>query len=353
LTSDFNTLTIRFVGLSFREDAGLVYQYRLANLNPEWSPRGTERQVTFAQLPPGPYNFEVRAMNSEGRQSLQPASLTFTILPPFWRTWWAYCSYAILTIAGLALWRRYEFRSIRQKEREASELREVRLRAEVAEVRAQAAETQKQLEQQQTRIQIARDLHDEVGSTLSSIGLFAQAMTRKTGATSHGDANRFLALITESSSHAKEAISDIIWSIDPGNDNWEIVISKFRRYSSDILETRNIKHKIEMETPPATVAVDPHHRRHLWLLLKEIMTNIVKHSSCTEATILLGVTDGTIHLMVKDNGIGFDSTVTHEGNGLRNIYARTSALGASVSVESSREQGTRWTIVLPLRSQIS
>jgi signal transduction histidine kinase len=260
-------------------------------------------------------------------------------------TWWAYAAYAGMIVTALVFWRRREIRAVQRREREESRLREAQLKGEIAEARAQAAETMKELEKQQTRIQIARDLHDEVGSTLSSISLFARASEegKPKGET---ETARVLSMIVESASHAKEAMSDIIWSIDPTNDSWENVISKMRRFASDLLESKRIAHAIELNVPAQGFSMDPQRRRHLWLLFKEIIVNVAKHSSCTEAHIHFSMTESNITLTVRDNGVGFDPDAVHTGNGLRNIRTRGQILGADVELSSAPGAGTGWTIHL-------
>ena len=330
---DLNTCTIGFVGVSFREDNGLRYQYRLLGLNPEWSLPSAERAVTLAQLPPDTYRFEVRAIDGEGVQSLQPASLEFTIRPPFWRTWWAYSVYVLSVVAAGFGWRRYEISKIRRKERDQAAIREAELRTE--------------LEKQRTRMQIARDLHDEVGSTLSSITFFAQAMSESQSSKTDGG-KKFLSLIAESSSLAKEAMSDIIWSINPVNDSWENIASKLRRYASELFESKGISHSIEMPPMDLAVNIDPERRRHLWLLFKEIVTNTAKHSRCTEVQVRLTVREGHVSLTVLDNGSGFDSSNPPSGYGIKNIEARARLLAASVGLKTSPGEGTRWEITFPV-----
>jgi ligand-binding sensor domain-containing protein/signal transduction histidine kinase len=330
---DLNTCTIEFVGISFREDNGLRYRYRLLGLDPEWSLPSAERAVTFAQLPPDTYRFEVRAIDKEGVQSLQPAFLVFTIRPPFWRTWWTYSVYVLTLVAAGIGWRRYEINNIRRKEREEAAIREAGLRTEI--------------EKQKTRMQIARDLHDEVGSTLSSITFFAQAMSESQHSETNSG-NKFLSLITESSSHAKEAMSDIIWSINPTNDSWENIASKLRRYASDLFESKGIAHSIEMPPTDLSVNIDPERRRHFWLLFKEIVTNAAKHSHCTEVHIRLRVHQAHVSLTVLDNGAGFDSRNPPAGHGLNNIETRARLLAATVGLKTSPNEGTRWEITFPV-----
>ncbi len=324
---DRNSCTIGFVGISFKEENKLQYRYRMLGIDDEWSKVTTERAVTLAELPPRTYTFEVKAISSDGAESRKPAILTFSILPPPWRTWWAYTTYVLCTLVAVAGWRRYEIRKIRGRERAEAAVREARLHAE--------------LEKQRTRMQIARDLHDEVGSTLSSISLFAQAVKKSS---KDDNTSRFISLISESSSHAKEAMSDIIWSIDPSNDSWKTIVAKLQRYASDLFESRGILHTIEIPSLVPEIQIDPQRRRHFWLLFKEIVANVANHSKCTRVDIKLSVEEGTVHLSVRDNGIGFDPAADFHGNGVRNIRSRAGMIAATAQVYSSPDQGTEWVI---------
>jgi signal transduction histidine kinase len=173
-----NTCTIEFAGISLKDEKATRYQYRLRDVEPEWCTPTEQRAVTYAQLAPGEYTFEVRAINNDGVPSAEPASPTFAIIPPFWQQWWFRILAALAFAATLALLHRYRVAKL--------------------------------LEIEQTRMRIACDLHDEVGSTLSSISHFAQAIRNEAGAQQLNGSAKFLSLISESAAHAKEAISDIM-----------------------------------------------------------------------------------------------------------------------------------------------
>lgn len=100
LSSSQNLITIKFIGISFREAANLKYKYRLEGLDSKWN-YTSNTEVEYAFLPPGNYNFEVLAINSDGIESAEPAHVSFTILPPFWKTWW-FILLALSTIAAFA-----------------------------------------------------------------------------------------------------------------------------------------------------------------------------------------------------------------------------------------------------------
>jgi len=306
LAYDQNTCTFEFAGLSFREEAGVRYRYRMQGIDADWLPATSQRSVTYADLKPDAYVFEVFAINADGVPSQMPAALAFTIVPPFWQTWWFRILAGVIIAGILAMVYRYRVAKLLAIER--------------------------------TRLRIARDLHDEVGSTLSSISYFAEAIRSQAGA----PAEKFLALISESSSHAKEAISDIIWSIDPANDDWEKTSAKLRRYASDLFESKCIRYQIDLPTafPLQTMAME--RRRDFWLAFKEMATNAARHSQCAEAKIQLTAAGKLFHLLVQDNGIGFDPEKLAPGNGVQNIRARTRSLKAHLDLQTAPGAGTRW-----------
>jgi ligand-binding sensor domain-containing protein/signal transduction histidine kinase len=329
-----NFLSFEFAALDFVEPRKNQYAYQLEGLEHDWVNAGTRRFVSYANLSRGRYTFRVKGSNNDGVWNEQGATLSFSIDPPPWKTWWAFTLYGFVAVGAGVGWRRYEITKIRRKEREQAAVREAELRAE--------------LEKQRTRMQIARDLHDEVGSTLSSITFFAQAMSESHHSTDTESGNRFLSLIAESASHAKEAMSDIVWSINPSNDSWDTITSKLRRYASELFESKGIAHSIDIPPVPLSVNIDPQRRRHFWLLFKEIVINAVKHSRCTEVQVRLTVREGTVFLSVSDNGCGFDSNRPPQGHGLQNIESRARLLAATVGLQTSPGGGTRWEIAFPV-----
>ena len=336
LSYEENFFSFEFAALSYSSTDKNQYMYKLEGLEKDWVSAGSRRVAYYTNVPAGAYVFRVKGSNNDGLWNDKGASVAVMVAPPPWRTWWAYAVYVLALAAAVFGWRRYEITKIRRKERDQAAIREAHLQAEMA-------EQQKELEKQQTRMQIARDLHDEVGSTLSGITFFAQAMSEGERSELNG-AKKFLSLITESSLHAKEAMNDIIWSIDPANDSWGTIIAKLQRYASDLFESKGIAHTIEM--PPAEVAVDidPRRRRNFWLLFKEIITNAAKHSKCTEVRVQLAVDGPQVRLTVEDNGVGFDPEKPATGQGLKNIKSRASLLDARVDVRTAPGSGTRWDV---------
>jgi methionine-rich copper-binding protein CopC len=309
LSHDENNVTVDFAGISLKNEKGVRYQYRLLGAEEDWSTPTPYRVVTYGALEDGAYTFEVHAVNSDGVQSVGPASVTFTVLPPIWRRWWF--QLGIVIVVGSILWAVHKSR------------------------------VAKLLEIERTRLRIARDLHDEIGSTLSSISYFAQAV--RSGGASNTD--RLLSLIAESSSKAKGAISDIIWSIDPSNDNWEDLLARMRRHASDVIESKGIRYSIDLPETLAGHTPTMQQRRHLWLLFKELVTNTAQHSHCTHAEIAMTTPGRDIELIVRDDGIGFDMDTVSRGTGLKSLHDRANALGAAIKLDTEPGKGTQWSLV--------
>lgn len=199
------------------------------------------------------------------------------------------------------------------------------------------------LKEERTRTKLARDLHDDLSATLSSISFFSEAAKREK---SKGP-NRFLKRIDESAIEAKERINDIIWAIDPDNDDWESFLTKCKRFSAEMFESKNIAYKIDIDTK-AEVYIDIKARKDLWLVFKEIITNLVRHSDSSNAKVTFRSHKDRFSLLVEDDGIGFDTGKKYKGNGLFNIKKRISSISenANLILESEPDKGTRWELTL-------
>lgn len=133
LPHDQNAFSLDYVGLHFDDPATNRYEYMLEGYDETWRPTGTERTASYYKVPPGQYVFRVNAANADGIWTEDGTSLQLTILPPWWRTWWAYVGYALFLIGGVFVVDRVQRRRIREVERRRATIREAHLRAEIAE----------------------------------------------------------------------------------------------------------------------------------------------------------------------------------------------------------------------------
>lgn len=301
-----NDIRIEYAFNDFSSFYGTEYRVKLEGFDGDWSIWSEETWKDYTQIREGSYRFMVQAKDVTGVVS-EASVLSVQILPPWYRTFWSYLLYFALFSGMMYSIHKYRVRRI--------------------------------LHVQNIRNKIAGDLHDDISATLSSISYFSEAIDRETD---QEKSKRYLSLISKSANEAKENITDIIWSINPENDNWENLLTKCRRYAADLLESRGIEYEIEFQES-ISGKVDIELRKNLWLIFKEIVTNLVRHSKADYAKIEFTVREGKVYLKISDNGVGFVKDDANRTNGLKNIKMRADQLGFDAGLESS-ERGTTWTI---------
>ncbi|MEP0010613.1 MAG: ATP-binding protein [Balneola sp.] len=195
------------------------------------------------------------------------------------------------------------------------------------------------LKEERTRNKIARDLHDDLSATLSSISFFSEAAKREDS----NEPSRFLQRIDESAIEAKEKINDIIWAIDPENDDWEAFLTKCKRYGAEMFESKNINYEIDIDTS-TEVPQKIKARQDLWLIYKELITNLVRHSEATNAWVSFTTSKNKINLRVRDNGVGFRDQSDGNGHGIPNIKKRMDNVSPNntLDIDSEPGKGTKW-----------
>jgi len=312
LRYDQNFITFKFAALDFSAPGRNRFACRLDGVDKDWVYLQGQNEARYTNIAPGRYQFRLKAATPGGSYNENEVQMAVIIYPPFWQTWW----FRVLGIVFIAaiLFGFHQYR------------------------------LNKMLEIERTRLHIARDLHDEVSATLTGIAWFSSAIARETGESQTPLLQKLLSLIQESISEAQEAMADIIWAVHPKNDHWVTLLPRFRRYISDLCESKNIHYTIEIpdQLPPG--GLDMEQRRDLWLLLKELVANTMKHSACTELSIRIYFGRGLMHIVFSDNGRGFDPVGSFEGNGLKNIRSRVGRLSGTAELESAPGRGTTWNI---------
>ena len=192
------------------------------------------------------------------------------------------------------------------------------------------------VEMEQMRNRIARDLHDDIGSTLSSINMLSHVLLQQTPEESANA--KGLERIKSHSAGIMDNMSDIVWAINPKNDTGEKMLLKMKDFAASILEPLNIRYRFVEEGPVRQLRLDPEQRRDLYLMFKEAVNNAAKYSRCTELEILLSAEKHSLHLTVRDNGLGFYPEQVRPGNGLHNLQERS---GGSMKLTTRPGSGTK------------
>ncbi len=302
-----NELRFTYAAASYIDPERNIHRVKLEGYDSDWSNWSLETQKDYTNLREGEYTFTVKGRNVyeiDGKID----KISFTILPPWYRTWWAYTLYALAV--GLILYTGYKIR-----------LNQV-------------------LKVQRVRNRIADDLHDDVTGTLVGISNFANAaqITQDEQART-----RFINLIKETADDTKEKITDIVWAINPEHDDWQSFLAKCRRYASDIFESSGIEYEIDIiENIAGKLTMDL--RQNFWLIYKEIVTNIVRHSRAASVFISMKMRGDKLILIAKDDGKGFNSRLQNSGNGVSNIRKRAKQIKAEIRLDTEENKGTMWTI---------
>jgi signal transduction histidine kinase len=204
------------------------------------------------------------------------------------------------------------------------------------------------LKMEQTRLRIARDLHDEMGSTLSSISIMAESAKRSLK--EDVDPTR-LDFIGEKTREVMESMSDIVWSVNPENDRFEQVVARMEELMTTLMVAQEIPFNFKIADSIEHVDIPMEKRKDFYLIFKESLNNIVKYAHASKVHVLIETPPGKVRLTVQDNGAGFDPNDIQAGmggNGLRNMRDRAQLIGADLEITSSKGNGTTIRLEMPL-----
>lgn len=314
-------ISIEFSAFDFASPERQQFQYMIDGLDNAWLNAGHARSALYANLAPGSYTFRVRGTNGDGLWSRTDAAYSFTILPPYWQTWW----FRILVILAIAfmVYSVYRYRLNRL------------------------------LEVERLRLRLASDLHDELASNLSSIAMFGEII-RDESARSDRDPQQHAMLLNRITTLAQESvhsIRDIIWALDPKPETLHDLLIRVHDSTIAACNAKNIKLRFAMPDKSSLPVADlpPEVRKNLSLLMKEIINNAVKHSICTELAVEPHWDGQTLTVKIQDNGKGFNAASPHSGKGLRTMRARARELGNDFAIHSEAGKGTlvQFTATLP------
>ena len=256
------------------------------------------------------------AENARGQWSIHPASFRFEIVMPVYRRTWF-----IFLVIGFLSFLIYFIRMQRLKQRYRIE---------------------------KVRLTIARDLHDDIGSTLGSINLLSKTATRKLEKVqAHEDIAPIFEKIGQSAEHTLEAMDDIVWAINPDKDRMQDLVIRMREFAIPLLESRNLEFDFSVrgnqdQTVPMKL------RRHIFLIFKESIYNVLKHAEARKATVELNILSDRVELHITDDGQGFDLSAPSQRNGLKNLQQRAEDVGGTLTIHSSC-QGTCIVFKSPIR----
>lgn len=318
-----NNLSFYFAATSFLDEKQVQYSYRLqGSSNSRWSEPSNNSIVSYTDLHPGEYVFEIKATFPAGRYSEKMISYNFSINPPWWQTWWFRCFAGILVIGLLLVSVRFYYR--RKLEKQKAVL-----------------EKQQAIEKERTRI--ATDMHDDLGAGLSRIKFLSENMKANKG--NDEAIMEDVKKISAYSNEMAEKMGEIVWALNQKNDTVADLVAFTRSYTLEYLSGLNIQ--CDMDTPLVLPAlfIPGEMRQHIFLSVKECLHNIVKHAGATRVYFSIKL-DDAIEIIIHDNGKGINwNELRTFSNGIQNIRKRMSEINGKVVFEN--KSGTRVVLSIP------
>lgn len=188
------------------------------------------------------------------------------------------------------------------------------------------------------RDEISRDLHDDVGASLSNINILNELAIRNTN--NPIKANEYLKRAGEDIQHVSESLHDIVWNINSKYDDLNNLFIRMKRYAADMMDGKNIMYNITFPENTANLKLSMDKRKDLYFIFKEAVNNLVKYSEATQVNISMIISKEKIKLNITDNGKGFATENIIMGNGLHNMQHRAQFWNAPFKIESKVGAGT-------------
>ncbi len=311
------TLTFEFGSSSFIAPESVRFRYQLEGIDNEPRLAEAERRAVYGRIPPGDYTFRVSAANNDGLWSTRDTVLHLRVAPFYHETTW-FRALTLCAAAALIIFIGYR-------------IARARYRRHTESLRRQAA-----IEAERTRI--ARDMHDQVGASLTQISLLSDI------ALAQGSDIPQLNRLAETAREAVTALDEIVWAVDPKQDRLDNLLAYLAPQITDLAQAANLRCRLDFPEQVESRHLPAAFRHQLFLIIREAVNNVIKHARATELKLRLTPSSTHLTIEITDNGTGFPSTTT-PGHGLPNMRTRTESLHGTFHLEST--SGTRIILTVP------
>jgi two-component sensor histidine kinase len=315
-----NFFSVEYAAPGYQPGYPVQYAHKLEGVDNDWVDDGSNSTVNYTNLDGGTYAFKVRATVRPGDWGNAVSSLLVIIDPPWWNTWWFYASAAIFL--ALIVYAIYRYR--------INEL----------------------LKRQAIRNKIAQDLHDNVGSTLSSISVYSQVAKIYQQQQKMEPLQDTLEKISATSSEMISEMNDIVWAINPRNDNMATILQRMESFARPLLASQGVKFHFSYDLSVQHQHLEMDKRKNFYLIYKEAINNALKYAGCKNIWVEISIHHHQLSLLVKDDGKGFDparlkTQNTLSGNGVRNMRMRAKEMKGNCEIDSNGD-GTKIRLLFPI-----
>lgn len=320
-------VVFRFAALSFAAPEQVRLRHQLEGFDNEWVDTPPDRTARYAKLPPGDYRLRVTASNSEGKWNAEGATLAFTVLPAWWQTVWFNVAAVLVSATGIGgVVRFWSQRQLR--------------------LRLQRLEREHALEKERARI--SRDMHDELGGSVTGINLLVQRL--RSGGTTEADG--LVELLERRVRRLTLELERVVWTVSPKNTSLDQLATFIERFAQNLFAGSPTRCRVLGRERIPAIPVHPETQHHVLAVTKEAINNILKHSLAREATIGMEFGDGFFAVSIRDNGAGFtpEAQEHSERNGLGNMRSRIHETGGTIEIRSAPGAGTEIAFRVPISS---
>ncbi len=319
-------LEFHFTALSLTAPEKNRFKYMLEGLDADWIEAGDRRVAYYNNVEPGNYTFRVIACNNDSVWNSLGASVKLDLQPHFWQTLWFHSAIGLVSFVFVGGTARFVTR--RKMQHKLAQL-----------------EQQHAIERERARI--AQDMHDDLGARLTEIlmlsGITASGRGGKSGMKANAEK------VVGAAEDMVRNMDGLVWAINPRNDSLKQLTLYFYEYVQRFLGATNIRSRWEVPQNLPDVLLTADIRHNLFLLLKEALNNVVKHSKATEVSLHLMFSNNELSLGIEDNGCGLCQTPSGRiGHGLSGMEKRTEDLGGRLNIVSEPGKGTRVETIIPL-----
>jgi len=325
-----NQIEFRFTAMSLTSPEKVRFRYKLEGLDRNWSAVDEHRDAIYRFVPPGDYVFRVIASNNSGVWSPREATVRLRVKPFFWQTPWFRGTIALMLSGGL-IWgvRRWE-------------CRKARLLLEQME-RKHAIERE--------RARIAKDIHDDLGASLTQIAYLSERLDGNLHDTTETDL--WNKRIQQTARRTIESLDEYVWAVSPHHDTLESLANYLGRFAQEHLKLAHVSCRLDIPTVLPSISLNAEVRHNLLLATREALQNIVVHAAAREASVALEMRPEALIILIRDDGRGLDGArIGQGGNGLANMRQRLKEIGGEFELQSQPGAGTKIRFTVP-RARLS
>lgn len=326
LPFDNSHITLNFNGIYLKNPRSVSYSYKLWPLDTRYCSPVNNNVVDYPSLPAGKYVFYVRSYTLTGASS-NIASFSFEITPAYYQTAiFKVAIFILLFLIGVLIWK-----YLRVKEEHKRRL--------IAHLRLE--------EQVKIRKQTAEDFHDDLGNKLTRINALSEILYRKIDA-GLSDQRKLIDQIKENADALFAGSKHILWALDPDNDRLSEVLIHIKEFGIDFFLNTSIAFTSDLTNGKfGGITLPMGYGRNITLIFKELFNNALRHSGANNVKVSAFLNDdNNIHIIVEDDGKGFDMDTVKNGHGMRNINNRAKKINGVIETKSSVNNGTSVTLII-------